>query len=206
MYKVFFNDRKVFLIDDFLNYFQNNDGLFYRYQNRLELLDLINFYNRLTKINALYLFHYNIEELRKSFRACFKNIDAAGGLVKNKNGEILIIKRRNKWDLPKGKVKKGESLHKASIREVSEECGIDNIEIVQPLISTYHTYLIEGRLVLKKTYWFEMLYTGNRAPTPQIKEDITEVKWFKKTKLDEVIKNTYQLILDIFRHEKLVGL
>ena len=91
MYKVFFNDRKVFLIDDFINYFQNNDGLFYRYQNHEELLELINFYNRLTKIDTFFIFHYNIEELRDSFRACFKNIDAAGGLVKNKKGEINCI-------------------------------------------------------------------------------------------------------------------
>lgn len=206
MYKVFFNDRKVFLIDDFISYFQNNDGLFYRYQNQEELLELINFYNKLTKIDTLFIFHYNIEELHDYFRACFKNIDAAGGLVKNKKGEILIIKRRNKWDLPKGKVKKGESLQKASLREVSEECGINNIEIIQPLLSTYHTYVLNNRFILKKTYWFEMIYTGDSRPKPQRKEEITEVKWFNKAKLNEVFKNTYQLIIDIFRHVKTVGL
>ena len=206
MYKVFFNDRKVFLTDDFQKHFNVNYGLFYKYQNKGELEELLAFYRILKKIDTLYIFHSDIEELRNTFRACYLNINAAGGLVKNKDGKILIIKRRNRWDLPKGKSDAEESIQQTAIREVTEECGISNIEITQPLISTYHTYTINDKPVLKKTTWFEMIYSGNIDPVPQIKEHITEVKWFDKSELGEIIKNTYQLIIDVFRYANLIKL
>ena len=206
MYKVFFNDRKVFLTDDFQKHFNVNYGLFYKYQNKGELEELLGFYRNLKKIDTLYIFHSDIEELRNTFRACYLNINAAGGLVRNKEGKILIIKRRNRWDLPKGKSDAEESIQQTAIREVTEECGISNIEITQPLLSTYHTYTINDKPVLKKTTWFEMLYSGNLEPVPQIKEHITEVKWFDKSELGEVVKNTYQLIVDVFRYANLIRL
>ena len=206
MYKVFFNDRKVFLTDDFQKHFNINYGLFYKYQNKPELQDLLDFYRCLKIIDTLYIFHNDIDKLRSTFRACYLNIDAAGGLVKNKQGKILIIKRRDKWDLPKGKIDGKENPEQASIREVAEECGIGNIEITRPLLSTYHTYMLNDKPVLKRTTWFEMLYTGTGNPVPQIKEHITEVKWFDKSALTKVVKNTYQLILDVFRYAGLIEL
>ena len=51
-------------------------------------------------------------------------IEAAGGLVKNENGDYLFIYRNDKWDLPKGKIEKDEKTKVAAVREVEEECGI----------------------------------------------------------------------------------
>jgi 8-oxo-dGTP pyrophosphatase MutT (NUDIX family) len=206
MYKVFFNERKVFLTDNFEKHFNTKYGLFYKYQNQEELEDLLDFYRNLRKIDTLYIIHDDIEELRNYFRACYLNINAAGGLVKDRQGKILIIKRRNKWDLPKGKVDRNEDFQQTAIREVKEECGISDIQIIQPLLSTYHTYKLDGRPVLKKTSWFEMLYSGTGSPEPQLKEHITEVKWFSKSELGEVIKNTYPSILDVFRYSNLIEL
>jgi 8-oxo-dGTP pyrophosphatase MutT (NUDIX family) len=206
MYKVFFNDRKVFLTDDFQKHFIKNHGLFYKYQNKRELQDLLDFYRSLKIIDTLYIFHNDIDKLRSSFRACYLNISAAGGLVKNRDGKILIIKRRDKWDLPKGKADRKENLQQTSLREVTEECGINNIEITRPLLSTYHTYMLNDKHVLKRTTWFEMLYTGTDIPVPQIKEHITEVRWFDKSEMAEVTKNTYQLIVDVLRYANLIEL
>ena len=206
MYKVFFNERRVFLTDNFEKHFNIKYGLFYKYQNQEELEDLLDFYRNLRKIDTLYIIHDDIEELRNYFRECYFNINAAGGLVKDKQGRILVIKRRNRWDLPKGKVDKEENFEQTAIREVTEECGISDIEIVQPLLSTYHTYKIDKKPVLKKTLWFEMIYTGTSKPEPQLKEHITEVKWFDKSEIGEVIKNTYPSILDVFRYVRLIDL
>ncbi len=206
MYKVFFNERKVFLTDNFEKHFNIKYGLFYKYQNQEELEDLLDFYRNLRKIDTLYIIHDDIEELRNYFRACYLNIYAAGGLVKDRQGKILIIKRRNRWDLPKGKVDRNEDFQQTAIREVNEECGIGDIKIIQPLLSTYHTYTVDGKPVLKKTLWFEMLYTGKGSPEPQLKEKITEVRWFGKPDLGEVVKNTYPSILDVFRYANLIKL
>jgi ADP-ribose pyrophosphatase YjhB (NUDIX family) len=200
MYKVFFNDRKLFLTDDFSKNFQVCYGLFYKYRDQEDLEELIEFYERLKRIDTLILFHYDIEELRNSFRSCFKMIDAAGGVVLNKKGEILIIRRRDKWDLPKGKLEKGESYQHAAVREVNEECGIGYPEIVKPLLSTYHTYRLNEKLVLKKTFWFEMKYEGNDTPVPLAEEDITEIRWCRKTDLPEILEDTYGSVKDVFNY------
>ena len=48
----------------------------------------------------------------------FTYIRAAGGLVFNDANELLMIVRRGKWDLPKGKVEAGEDVVTAALREV----------------------------------------------------------------------------------------
>lgn len=198
MYKVFFNDRKLILTDDFTRHFQVNFGLFYKYRDIEDLTELISVYSKLSKIETLYLFHHDIERLRKDFRKCFISVPAAGGLVRNKNGKFLMIYRRGKWDLPKGKLEKKESIDAAALREVEEECGIHDINIVRPLLSTYHTYKYKKGLALKKTSWFEMLYTGNKTPKPQISEDIQKVKWVKAKNLEQYLEVSFPAIRDVF--------
>ncbi len=206
MYKVFFNDRTIFLTDEFSKHFQVKYGLFYKYRSIEDLKELISFYSRLKRIDTLFLFHHDIEVLRESFRSCFVNIDAAGGLIRNNEGLLLFIRRRGKWDLPKGKLSKKEDFEKAAIREVNEECGLDGISIVTPLLSTYHTYHMNGQMVLKKTMWFEMAYSGKKEPVPQKEEDITEIRWFKPGDVSEITENTYKSIIDVMRYTKLIQL
>jgi 8-oxo-dGTP pyrophosphatase MutT (NUDIX family) len=136
------------------------------------------------------------------FKIKFKLIKAAGGIIYNKNKEILIIKRLGYWDLPKGKIEKGESKKNAALREVREECGIDNLEIVSKMGKTYHTYMIENQQILKQSYWFNMIYSGTKLPVPQTEEHITEVKWVNKSEIDEILNNTYKNLYDIFQKIK----
>jgi 8-oxo-dGTP pyrophosphatase MutT (NUDIX family) len=206
MYKVFFNDRNIFLTDDFTKTFQLKYGLFYKFHRRDELKELLAFYRHLRKINNLFIFHDELEELRSVFRSCFKNIDAAGGLVKNKNGQILIIRRKGRWDLPKGKLDAGESFEQAAIREVEEECGIQRLTIVCRLLSTYHSYLIEDEPVLKKIMWFEMLYKDKKEPVPQQKEDITDIRWVSPAEVSVAMKDTYGTIQDVLKYANLIRL
>ena len=198
MYKVFFNDKAVFLTDEFTKNFQHRYGLFLKYKEREDIEEIIDIYYKLSQIKSLIIFHYDIEELQQVFRSCFKIIDAAGGVIRNKRGEYLFIFRRGKWDLPKGKLDKGENFPQAALREVTEETGLTGIELNKPLMSTYHTYLLKNSLVLKKTYWFDMTYYGNETPIPQTIEDIEEVRWFKPEELFIPFQNTYPLIKDVF--------
>lgn len=133
-------------------------------------------------------------------------IDAAGGVVR-KDNRLLFIFRNGKWDLPKGKIEKGETVEEAAIREVQEECGIDKLEIEKQLPPTYHIYCSPykksfGQWIFKKTFWFEMNYSGIENGIPQNEEGISEVRWFKPSELDEVMKNTYanlKPLIEIYR-------
>ena len=126
-----------------------------------------------------------------------KLIKAAGGVVKNGKGKFLFIYRLAKWDLPKGKVDAGESMRKAAVREVQEECGIHVDYLGKKIRSTYHLYYMKGELVMKKTNWYEM--GVNKVPKlkPQLEEDITDAVWLGKEQLNDVRKNTYPLIADL---------
>ena len=62
------------------------------------------------------ILHSNLDELKKAFWKHFTIIKAAGGLVKNEKGEYLFIFRRGSWDLPKGKLDKGETIEQCAVR------------------------------------------------------------------------------------------
>src|SRR4051812_1521782 len=102
-----------------------------------------------------------------------------------------MIFRRGKWDLPKGKLDKGETPGQAAIREVGEECGVTGLHIVKPLEPTYHIYPIDGGNALKKSYWYEMTCPGDDVLKPQTEEDITEVRWMTDAEVTESMRNTY---------------
>jgi 8-oxo-dGTP pyrophosphatase MutT (NUDIX family) len=139
----------------------------------------------------------NEEQLFNSIFKKYKKIEAAGAIVLDKNDDLLLIERLGCWDLPKGKIEKGESSEIAAIREVEEECGISTPIIQFPITTTYHTYYMKGKHCFKTTYWFCMKYDGEEVLVPQTEEGITKVSWIKKTELNQVFENTYLSIAEV---------
>ena len=134
------------------------------------------------------------KKLRKRIAEEFKVIEASGGLVFNKKGQILAIKRLGKWDLPKGKLKKGEDKELCAMREVEEETNAKKLSVVKHLTNTYHTYYRGGKWILKKTYWYIMECKEDQDLIPQAEEDIEEAKWFNFDKFNTKKRNTYPAI------------
>ena len=130
MYKVFFNDRTVYLGDHFPMDSEKYVGLFYRFSNNQELQEILNLFSSLKHTQNLYSRQDTINKFIEKFKACFNPINAGGGLVFNKKGEFLIIKRNDVWDLPKGKLEKGEDFETAALREVKEETGLKKLVTV----------------------------------------------------------------------------
>jgi 8-oxo-dGTP pyrophosphatase MutT (NUDIX family) len=203
MYKVFFKDRTVFFRDDFPETFRTKDGLFYKFESRENLAEIISAFFKLEKINSLYLFHNDLQFLWNEFSAFFKPIKAAGGLVRNSKGEFLVIRRNGIWDLPKGKAEKGETPSETAIREVCEECGINPPELNGSLLKTFHAYKQDGKAILKETDWFNMKVNGKVKTTPQEKENITEIRWLKPDQLKVIKANTFPLILEVMSEAKI---
>ena len=135
----------------------------------------------------------------EDFKSLFTLIEAAGGYVQNEKQELLCIHRLGKWDLPKGKLEDNERIDECAIREVEEECGIQNLKITSSVFHTYHTYVLKGESILKRTHWFKMA-TESQELTPQTEEDITEVIWGDSNDLMEVQKNTYPNIKLVLEH------
>ncbi len=129
----------------------------------------------------------------------FKEVNAAGGLVRNKRGDYLLISRLGKWDLPKGHQEAGEDISVTALREVSEETGISELELGDLICITDHCYFRDGKWHLKHTWWYDMLYNAPLDLIPQREEDISKAAWVAKSSLPPFLKNTYPSILEVFR-------
>lgn len=201
MYKVFFNDSLILvgsemkksLNRDVVQKFQNVD-----YDVVSQLVTRI---ETDSEPGSFFIFNTADDGNWRNFKKCFVEIPAAGGLVKDQNNRFLFIKRLGVWDLPKGKIEPGELPEFAAVREVEEECGIKELNVIRQLDSTFHIYRSPflpklNNLVLKETKWFLMEYCGTDLPVPEVEEDIEEVAWFSLNELDKIYQNTYTSLID----------
>ena len=126
-------------------------------------------------------------------------IEAAGGVVRNEKGEVLWIYRRGRWDLPKGKVEK-EELESEALREVREETGLIDVAIGDLAGVTLHLYPEPEKhakkgekavMILKVTWWFEMMADSAQPVKPQLEEEIAEVRWVRVEEMQPMVEDTY---------------
>jgi ADP-ribose pyrophosphatase YjhB (NUDIX family) len=129
----------------------------------------------------------------------YLEVNAGGGLVTNPKGEFLMIRRSGLWDLPKGHQDEGEAIEVTSVREVEEETGITGLILGKFICVTDHTYFRNDQWHLKHTWWFSMTCSSECECTPQVEEDITEVRWVAKSELKEFLQQTYPTIVEVFR-------
>ncbi|MBS1738407.1 MAG: NUDIX domain-containing protein [Bacteroidetes bacterium] len=139
----------------------------------------------------------DISNLKKDFFGNFKIIKAGGGIVLNEKGELLLIFRNGKWDLPKGKLEKGEQIEDCAIREVQEETGIATIKLIKPAGTTYHTYFQHEDWILKESTWFQMSTQSTENLLPQIEEGITEIKWTPLAEMKFYKENMYPALIPL---------
>ncbi len=197
MYKVFVNDRPLFLTNQMGK--ETDFQLFL-----LESVDIPQLIGSMfrNKVKNAYLYHPDEKEMMKSFKSKLKVYKAAGGLVYNSKGEVLFIHRNGKWDLPKGGVEKGEKNKAAAIREVEEETGARKLRIVRKLQKTYHIFRRSNIYRLKITHWFEMHTDYPGMLTPQAEEGIDKVQWLNPEEVKDALKNSYENIKLLFEEEE----
>ncbi|MBC7419033.1 MAG: NUDIX domain-containing protein [Pedobacter sp.] len=126
-----------------------------------------------------------------------EKIIAAGGIVENEEKEILLIFRRGKWDLPKGKLDEGETIEECAVREVEEETGLRSVQLGELIDVSLHNYVEKGKDIEKETYWYAMKVEGEQHLVAQAEEDIVDIKWVKESELSTYLANTYNNIIDI---------
>lgn len=139
----------------------------------------------------------NLDALVSELKKSFTNIIAAGGVVRNPENALLMIYRRGKWDLPKGKLEQEENLEECAYREVREETGINDLKIIKTLSPSYHLYYEKEELLLKITYWFLMESSDHENLAPDLSEQITEVKWIPTEKQTLYLSETFESIKEI---------
>lgn len=193
MYRIFVNDKPIFLNTiveketDFKNFLLKDANM----ETVVQTLSK-------KKMSSVRLIHHNEETLLKKFLKKLPNVIAGGGKVHNENGDILFIYRNDKWDLPKGKAEKKETIEETALREVEEETGVSGLEIIKPLDITYHIFKRNGKLKIKITHWFEMKTKYSGELLPQENEGITKVEWLNNENSQKALENSYANIKLLF--------
>lgn len=105
---------------------------------------------------------------------------SAGGIVFRRDGErtlyLLIRDPYRNWGFPKGHLEDGEDPAAAALREVSEETGLDGLEMRAPIETIDWTFRFRGRPIHKVCHFF-LMETVSQRTTPQRAEGITACRW-----------------------------
>jgi 8-oxo-dGTP pyrophosphatase MutT (NUDIX family) len=200
--KVFFNNNHLLITDsipaDFDSYPRRIEKEEDVFTFRMEPVEL---FNEHYKENILVVTPL-VEETLESIFDFSKGIVAAGGIVKNEEGNTLIIFRRGYWDLPKGKVEKGEKIINAARREVEEETGVKIDSLSEEAVITYHCYRLKGKDCIKETHWYHMqAQPGQTTLSPQTEEDIEQALWATNAQIKAIGDKFYPLIWGLLIQE-----
>lgn len=136
------------------------------------------------------------ERFKKYFnrRASIQEIvrePTAGGIVFRRNDkneiEILLIQdAKDRWTIPKGHIEEGETAQQTAKREIGEEAGLHDTEVLGWLGKIHFRYRRIDRLVLMTTQIYLVRAKGD---TNAIKKEawMNGIKWFKfHDALDEI--------------------
>jgi len=192
MIQIYVGDKPIMLTDQILK----EDG-FKNYLIKSAPIGNIIKQLNVTKLKSVHLIHPDKNELRSQLFKLLPIIRAAGGKVIHENKKVLFIYRNDKWDLPKGRIEKNESIEKAAMREIEEETGVSNLSITKSLETTYHIFKRNGKHALKETFWFEMTTNFNGTLVPEKSEGITRVEWLDNSQIQQVLSNSYANIKDL---------
>ncbi len=160
-----------------------------------EILHLLST-NILNDLKSITLATNDYLALKIHLKSKYKVIKASGGLVK-KGKKVLMIYRLKKWDLPKGKLKKREDPSDGAVREIQEECGV-MVKPISKICSTWHTYTMNNKNILKKTTWYLMKNLDDSAMKPQHEEEIEEVRWLAPKDIYLALDQSYNSIHHVF--------
>ena len=201
MYKVYFNDKVIIFDTNTEKYNAGDTILFSAEAGEVPAWDALR-EETLPRVRRAVVVSDDPKTALEKFFETFRVVKAGGGVVRNAGGEIAMIYRWERWDLPKGKLEAGEALPECARREVSEECGLEpekiTIERAEPLTETFHIYCMNGEWLVKDTTWYAMRYAGDARPTPQTEEGITAIAWVTPDGLAERLQTSYFTIRDVF--------
>lgn len=113
------------------------------------------------------------------------HIVAAGGYVEDKNGNILLVKTRNRgWDVTGGQIEIGENLEEGVLREILEESGIKaSVRCLVGVYSNVEQHLFyDGVTSVPTKVMFDFIcdYISGR---PTVSDETSEVIWVPKNEV-----------------------
>ena len=202
MHKIYFEKRCLLICPPDEQVLTNPNAVLVNINEGSQVHDLINMFEVSDSLGLVYIPSEDTERTYRLICDEFKEVNAGGGLVRNRRGDYLLIKRNGLWDLPKGHQEDGEDIQVTALREVEEETGIPQLELGQLICVTDHCYRRNDIWHLKHTWWYEMLYCEPTDLTPQKEEDISKAAWVAKSSLPAFLTNTFPSLQEVLKEAK----
>ena len=200
--KIYYNDKPIILTTDKEAYINDHPAAEpYSFFSGAELRSYTQALQSLERpgINGVIIEDISEDALLAQLHAMYSPIDAAGGVVYNEHGAVLMIFRRGKWDLPKGKLDKGEKIEECALREVREETGLESLTLKEKICDTYHIYAQNNEQLLKQTAWYKMAGSSMDKLRPQKEENIIEARWVSEKDMAPFVAKTYEAMKEVLR-------
>ncbi len=198
MHKIYFDRRTIIICRPEEATLSDPNAVEFHFKQPSDISALVEMFELSSTLEKIYIPSVEPEDCYKKICGEFREVNAAGGLVENRRGDYLLIKRDGLWDLPKGHQEAGEDIKVTALREVQEETGVDDLSLGDLICVTDHCYKRNGIWHLKHTWWYRMYYLKPLDLTPQTEEDITKAAWVAKSSLPPFLKNTYPSIKEVF--------
>ena len=203
MHKIYFEKRSIVICTPDEAALADPNSVEFHLGDKLDIHALVGMFEASATLSRIYIPSGDTDATYRRICSEFKEVNAAGGLVSNRRGDYLLIRRDGLWDLPKGHQEPGEDIRITAVREVQEETGVDKLQLRDLICITDHCYRRGGIWHLKHTWWYDMLYTDPVDLTPQTEEDISKAAWVAKSSLPPFLKNTYPSIQEVFREARI---
>lgn len=202
MHKIYFEKRCIVICRNDEAQLADPNSVEFHIGEKIDIHALVGMFEASATLSRIYIPTDGRQEEDIYRRLCseFREVNAAGGLVSNRRGDYLLIRRDGLWDLPKGHQEPGEDIRTTALREVQEETGVDNLKLRKLICITDHCYFRNNMWHLKHTWWYDMLYNEPVELVPQKEEDITKAAWVARSSLPPFLKNTYPSIAEVFRN------
>lgn len=190
--RIYFADRELLLTPaEVPDGYYSVDGADNEAISRAKIITFIEKYNKVAVVCD------DIQRVFDLIAEQFVWVEAAGGIVTN-GAEVVMIRRNERWDLPKGHREEGEDSSECAEREIAEETGVYGARVERWLCTTIHCYNLYGKWEMKQTMWYEMSFEGRCDLMPQGEEGIVEAKWVLYAEIGEHIKNSFPTIKSVF--------
>ena len=143
----------------------------------------------------------------------FRNLPLRNGvgiIVLNRDNKVFVGKRidnpKDFWQMPQGGVDDGEDFLTAAFRELEEETGIKNVELISEIDGSISYELPEnllgkiwkGKYKGQKQKWFLMRYLGNDKEI-NIKTSHPEFIEWRWTELDTITEKVVDFKLQVYK-------
>lgn len=197
--RIYFENRCLAICEPHDQALSDPNAVILRISDDSDIRAMIPMMEMSESLHHVYIPADDLEGTYRQVCAVFKEVNAGGGLVSNRRGDFLLIRRNGLWDLPKGHQDPGEDIADTALREVEEETGISGLQTRGLICITDHCYRRDGIWHLKHTWWYDMAYTDPEELTPQKEEDISKAAWVAKSSLPPFLLNTYPSIAEVFR-------